>query len=276
LGEIIMHVIDDLPPAHQINWKGGIGYGDIISPMGYAFNYAMRHSCPVDLTFHYEHSADHKHKPEDTETIGDWTNFIYENMDSSDLSHPVVVRNRYNYEWDFEPETDRFPHTGYDDTPLSYHNLRFSRKYEWAENPNSLVIVPSFRNKYLHEGGKKFKDPNPNIWYEAVNYYSKIFPEVHIVDYNTPIQEAVNTICNSAGVLSYHGSAAWLARWLQAPLVMISDKPSWTGNLFPWALVQTAATFQLSNSIIDDFAESIDRIEIIKAQREAYLDLHRL
>ena len=55
-----------------INWKGKIGYGDIISPISYAANMADKNRTDVILRFHWKQSQPEKYKPEDKETIQDW------------------------------------------------------------------------------------------------------------------------------------------------------------------------------------------------------------
>ena len=52
-----------------INWKGKIGYGDIISPISYALNLAEKNSTDVILKFHWPYDSPRKYKPEDRETL---------------------------------------------------------------------------------------------------------------------------------------------------------------------------------------------------------------
>ena len=44
------------------NWKGKIGYGDIISPISYAYNMAEKNSTDVILKFHWKDSKPQKYK----------------------------------------------------------------------------------------------------------------------------------------------------------------------------------------------------------------------
>ena len=48
-----------------INWKGKIGYGDIISPLCYAHNIAQKNCDDVTLHMHWMHKRGEKFKPED-------------------------------------------------------------------------------------------------------------------------------------------------------------------------------------------------------------------
>ena len=38
----------------EIDWKGKIGYGDIVSPICYAHNVAQKNTCDVDLNFYFD------------------------------------------------------------------------------------------------------------------------------------------------------------------------------------------------------------------------------
>ena len=55
-----------------IDWKGKIGYGDVISPICYAMNMAEKNQVDVVLNFHWKEKKPTKYKPEDKETIQDF------------------------------------------------------------------------------------------------------------------------------------------------------------------------------------------------------------
>ena len=63
-----------------INWKGKIGYGDIISPISYALNLAEKNSTDVILRFHWPYDSPKKYKPEDKETIQEWIDITWNYM----------------------------------------------------------------------------------------------------------------------------------------------------------------------------------------------------
>ena len=44
----------------KIDWKGKIGYGDIISPICYAHSMAQKNCCDVELIFHWPHKKGKK------------------------------------------------------------------------------------------------------------------------------------------------------------------------------------------------------------------------
>ena len=37
----------------KIDWKGKIGYGDVVSPICYAHSMAQKNCCDVELIFHW-------------------------------------------------------------------------------------------------------------------------------------------------------------------------------------------------------------------------------
>ena len=53
----------------RIEWKGRIGYGDIISPICYAHVMAQKNHCDVELLFHWSEKKGQKYKPEDAESL---------------------------------------------------------------------------------------------------------------------------------------------------------------------------------------------------------------
>ena len=67
-------------PIHEspivINWKGKIGYGDIVSPICYAHNMAEKNSCDVVLRFHWKQKEKKLYKQQDNEYIQDWVDYI--------------------------------------------------------------------------------------------------------------------------------------------------------------------------------------------------------
>ena len=71
-------VRDNINPL-VINWKGKIGYGDIISPISYAYNIAEKNSTDVILRFHWKDPEPKKFKETDTETIQQWIDITNNN-----------------------------------------------------------------------------------------------------------------------------------------------------------------------------------------------------
>ena len=210
-----------------VNWRGKIGYGDIISPICYAHNQADRLQQQVDLNFFFEHSEGTKFKPTDYENINQRVDYIAKNTTPS--IHGVNVNQTYNTKIDYN-------HTNYSDSPLSYHNLRFS-KTPWTGDSNHIAVVSSLSNKkqfFQYARGKQWKDPLVGKWDQYIKEWSNKY-SIKLVHYETPIHEAVEIINSSQLVIGYHGSAMWLARWLAAPMVVYSNR-AMTKAVFPWCI----------------------------------------
>ena len=220
----------------EIDWKGKIGYGDIVSPICYAHNVAQKNTCDVDLNFYFEHPEGTKFKPEDPETINDRVKFI---ADNHRVTHNFQVNVKQHYEHKMSDN-----HTNYDDrSPL--HNVGFSRTNGWHGAGDFIAVVTTFKNKKQfseYAPGKMWKDPigytpGGNAWTTVLSILSKQGYRIKEVDYGTPISEASKIFQRCKFALGYHGSAMWLARWIGCPLIMFS-KGKLTKGSFPWAHVE--------------------------------------
>lgn len=244
-----------------VNWRGKIGYGDIISPICYAHNQAERLKERVALNFHFEHEKGTKFKSSDSETINQRVDYIAEHTGGS--HYRVDVKQFYNSKIDYN-------HTNYTDSPLSYHNLRFSRN-TWHGNSKHIAIVSTINNKKQfsqYATGKQWKDPLSDKWNNHIQELSKQYT-VELIHYETPIQEACDIINSSRLVIGYHGSAMWLARWLAAPMVIYSKRDI-TKKVFPWCIHNP-----INIEVEKNLYESIKRLDFHKEELKEYLnDIH--
>ena len=67
----------------EINWKGKIGYGDIISPLCYSHVLAVKNGIEVQLNMYWETSKGHLFKEKDSESLDYRQRFLF------DLIEPV-------------------------------------------------------------------------------------------------------------------------------------------------------------------------------------------
>lgn len=241
-----------------IDWKGKIGYGDIVSPICYAYNQADKLDTSIVLNFHWNHSLGTKFKEQDAETINDRVSFIAEHTESSYNS--VTINQYYNSKLDVD-------HTNYSHHPISYHNLRYSKTFRW--NPKEhIAFIPSTNNKKQfadYAPGKAWKDPLSGEWDGYISDISKN-NKVELVHYETPIQEACEILSSSKLVIGYHGSAMWLARWIGAPMVIYSSK-DFTKEVFPWCIHNPKKIQPLF-----DIGKSLELQTDVNRQLERYLD----
>ena len=212
----------------SIDWKGKIGYGDIVSPICYAMNEAERRDDSVFLNFHFSHEDGTKFKDRDAETINDRVDFIWDHTKKprQKVRMMQMMQSRIAHD-----------HTNYNPTneTLPYHNLRFSNTYAWTGTEDHVAVVPSTLNKKQfrdYAPKKAWKDPLVGEWDE---YISGISNKVEQVHYETPIEEACEILSTAKLVIGYHGSAMWLARWIGAPMVIYSHRDI-SQKVFPWCV----------------------------------------
>lgn len=246
-----------------IDWKGKIGYGDIISPICYAHNQADILKEDVVLNFFFEHEKGTKFKKTDAETINARIDYISKNIMPSEYN--VTVNQIYNKKLNYN-------HTNYSDKPLSYHNLRFA-KNTWNGNKNHIAIVSSINNKKQfseYATRKQWKDPLAGIWETYIKDLSSKY-SIKLIHYETPIEDAAEIISSSKIVIGYHGSLMWLARWLSAPMIVYS-KSDISKLVFPWCIHNP------TDIDIDNQQEmSLYHLEYHKRELRKYVEsLHRI
>lgn len=210
----------------EVLWKVKIGYGDILSPLCYSHNECVRRNEPVNLIYLFEQNERHKYKKQDSETLSERIDFLNRNTDKSDLMHPLYVEKDYNIRM-----PDSFDHKNYKDENTSLHNLRFSDTYRWTGEGDHIAMITSIRNKHPFSGASKWKDPHQGEWCDIIHNTRN----VKLVHYETPIEQSCEIISTARFAITYHGSAAWLCKWIGVPMIVVSRKPDWSRTVFPWA-----------------------------------------
>jgi hypothetical protein len=233
-------VQDNFSPL-VINWKGKIGYGDIISPISYAMNMAEKNSTDVILRFHWPQKEPIKYKETDTETIQQWIDCTF-NL----LTKPVFYGLRIEHVYDSKL---KYNHDNYDAKDMELHNLRFTThgigdydnaRVDW----NKIVMVTSMKHKQLlheYDKNKAWKDPlaqTPSgyAWPRVGELIKKRGWDLKHVHYETPMQKVIKEMLTSRCVIGYHGAHMWIARMLGLPMIIFS-KGNITKKAFPWAIV---------------------------------------
>ena len=99
-------------------------------------------------------------------------------------------------------------------------------------------------------------------------------------NYTDSVQDVVDKYRKAFLAVGYHGSTAWIARYLGTPMILFSKKKI-TKQAFPWALVKT--TYEKSDmEAINPYevrAKGISRIKELEKQLDLHLNtpnLHRL
>ena len=260
-----------------IEWKGKIGYGDIISPLCYAHNIAQMNCQDVTLHMRWVHKRGEKYKPEDPETIDERFKYLWS------ICKPVAY-HKVHLKQTFYSSID-WNHTNYDDES-PFHNLWWSRLRNQDNNLKYVVMNTTLGHKQSLEdyGGKSkvWKDPVGDDGYKRIE---RIIREqwgmdVYHVNYTNPVREVIDLYRKAFMAVGYHGSTLWAARYIGVPIIAFSQKKI-TKQAFPWALVKSKyddADF-LNIDPYEIRKKAKLRIRQLEQQHEFYINtpnLHRL
>ena len=214
----------------DIQWKGKIGYGDIISPICYAHNVSFKLETPVRLTFRWSHGPVHKIHPSDPEAL--WQRASFFDMLCEKQGTDVTLIHKFDHPLDIN-------HTNYDWNILrndQYHNHWFPKQPHIGGT--NLIVVNSTQGntKSLKEYGKAWKDPVAEYWPDVIQQLTEKY-EVVVVDYRTPVDQLVDLLRKAKGFVGYHGTAAWPAKFMKVPSVLFTDGGKLSRNAFPDAYI---------------------------------------
>lgn len=266
-----------------IDWKGKIGYGDIISPICYAYNMAEKNATDVVLNFHWPTDGPTKYKDQDAETIIDWCNYIVNHT-----VKPAFWDVKVNHIWNSKLP---YNHSNYDDVKMSLHNLRFSNfgMHDYRNDHTrykELVFVTTTKHKQSideYDKNKVWKDPlgatpGGHAWPRVADICAKRGWKIHHIHYETPINQCVKKLMSARAVIGYHGAHMWLARWLGKPMIIFS-KGNITTKAFPWAVRYEYWTDFVPETIEEQIQMSVLKREETINELQYYLtnsNVHRL
>lgn len=257
----------------QFDWKGKIGYGDIISPLCYAHALAQRNCDDVHFTMHWKHKRGEKFKDEDPETLDVRFKHLFK------IARPITY-HKVTYSQHFGTNMD-YNHSNYDDKE-SFHNLWWSKIGNVDSNRNTVVFNTTATHKEQfkdYDTGKQWKDPvGLKGWQQCADIVREEWGlNVDYVDYTTPIMDAVDIYKKCFLAVGYHGSSMWLARYLGCPMLIYSTKPI-TRKAFPWATVRGKFDITQFRETNPDFVRKQSRNKLIevKKQYETFLNTPNL
>ena len=224
-----------------VNWKGKVGYGDIVSPICYAHNVSSQLDTKVKLVFHWPHDSSFKQYDDDPETLMERASFIYERC----VKANVVVEHRYN---SLLPKN--FHHDNYEYVD-GLHNYWYSTERNIGYTEEVVVCGTHLNHVTMEQYGKTWKDPLGEQQWAAFTERLKNNFDVQEVSYRTPIDQLFRIIRRAKVFIGYHGSAAWAARFVQIPMVVFTNRAGLTGSSFNHAALKT--------NVEDDFEGNLDR-----------------
>jgi len=250
----------------DIQWKGKIGYGDVVSPICYAHNVSFKLQTSVNLTFRWAqgpHQTIEQSDPEPLWVRADFINKLCRKQGTNvnvihSFNHPLDI-NHTNYDWDVVSRD-------------VYHNYWMPVKTHKTEH-NTIVVNSTLRNAMtLKQYGKGWKDPLEGLWGEVIEQLSKTYI-VRVVDYSTPIKKLIELLQSSRGFIGYHGAAAWPAKFMHTPSILFANGGKLTQNGFPYAHIEK--TKYALNSVLQNpeeyFARSENSIEIFTEMYPEYV-----
>lgn len=214
----------------DIQWKGKIGYGDIVSPICYAHNVSFKLNIPVSLTFRWDWGHGRKIHPSDPEQLWVRANYIfnkaYKKNTQVTLTHKFknpLDCNHIGYVWN-EVSDDKF------------HN--FWPSIIKRNVTRNLIVINSTEGNIvsLKKYGKSWKDPVAEKWSELIETLRRNY-EIVIVDYRTTIQDLCNVLSQAEAFIGYHGTAAWIAKFLETPSIIYSNGGTLSKNAFHSAII---------------------------------------
>lgn len=225
-----------------IDWDCKPGYGDIISPICYAANQAEEQNTDVKLIFHFKNRGEYTRHHEES----DCTDFLEDRIRFIE-KYTQPKSGSLQIEFAYHSNLGR-PHTNYPESPKKtskWHNFRLAdERIRWGscqKRISDIVTIVSPTNNHdlnVPEGKLWKQTPVSNTigWHEFENQICEQarYP-IAVVDYKTHLEDLVSVMRRSYFVFSYHGSAAWVARWLGCPMAVMSMKQDWSEWNFPYS-----------------------------------------
>lgn len=214
-----------------VDWFRKSGYNDYLSPICYVHNQARKHKKDVHLNFVYQYCEGVREEMEhpDSEAVETRIQYLFDNTFKADIECSVTIGFEYN-------KTVSQSHVNYYDEDNRYHNYRMSSSdVRWEGGSDHIVVIGTSNNllKFKDYAQQKvWKDPIGDRWGELVSELSS----AQVVDYTTPIEEAVKALRTAKMVIGYHGGPMHLARWMGVPGIVVSGSKNtsraWMPNFY--------------------------------------------
>lgn len=204
----------------KIEWRGGIGYGDFVTGLGYASNCTIKYNVDVDFIIHWDHNETYKPNPNDPETILERCQYVYELFCNKRMSLTQITNSKPNFR--FINQFHEFdPVHGMYNLPLEHKNKKYI--VMWTSLNNTVPV-------------KKFKDPlSKNDWLMVKDIVKDFGYDVIDIDYRTPIADVIDLCQNSAGGIGYDGSIHQIFKLIQKPIILFCERTELNKLLLPWA-----------------------------------------
>lgn len=206
----------------NLEWQGGIGYGDIVGPISYAYNLSYQLKEKVNLNLHWKTPIEYLYSDNTPEPLYKQAEFINDMCEKSgtDVSLNFVFDSNYT-----ERFNNYYQEAYYEDP--KHNEWIVSNQFKHNPVKNKVVVNSTLENiesfKTYSDQRKKWKDEQKEDWVPLIQNLKNSGYEVVEVGYRTPIKECVEHIRTAEVFLGYHGATLWLARLIGIPSLAASN-----------------------------------------------------
>lgn len=220
-----------------IEWRGGIGYGDFVTGLGYAHNCALKYQTNIDFKIHWDHDTEYKPNKNDPETILERCQYIYNLFDNNRVSLSQITNSKPSFR--FINQFHEFnPLHGMHQLPLPVNQEKYV--VMWSSITNTTPVA-KFKDPLTKKEWKMTKDIIKDFEYNVVE-----------VDYRTPVTEVITLCKNAVGGVGYDGSIHQIFKLIQKPVILFCERTSLNELLLPWATqYKTFADFFSQDVLFD-------------------------
>lgn len=198
-----------------LNWGMSPGMGDVMNALNCAYRWAEEFDSSLLLNLHWPHDKDHKHHPEDPETIIERTDYIKDfyipsNVEVNHITpgNPKYQLKEYRFDW-FKPRKHRH-----------VNSWGFKPETYLPTQENKIVI---WRPIFNAETPRFWKRSIPNSeWELLINYFKTIGYEIVELCYRTPISEVTYHINTCDFIICYDGMWHYIAKNFYKPMFIAS------------------------------------------------------
>jgi len=207
----------------NLEWRGGIGYGDIIGPISYAHNLSYQLKERVHLNLHWKTSKDYIYSDNTPERLHEQAEFIHNMCEKSGTE----VSLDFIFNSDYEERFNNYYLSAILDDP-KHNEWLVSERFKHTPIKNKIAINSTLENieplREYTEYDKEWKDAQKEDWVPLIQNLKSVGYDVVEVGYRTPINECVEHIRTAEVFLGYHGSTLWLAKLIGIPCLAAAEK----------------------------------------------------
>lgn len=240
-----------------INWSANYdsGYGDLLSPLCYAYNLSEINQETITLRFNWLYT-----KKKNAFNYPDYKiNFLCKKFNIKN----ILIEHFYEQSENHKNINDTLKYVG---ALNPMHNVWFPISYSNI-TPKYNVVCSNINNlqtfNFYASGLRKWKETlSVEQWKDLIEQ-----PNTIHIDYRTPISEAVDILYNCKFFIGYHGSCSWLARFLGLPMKILSNNEQLTRFSFPWSLEQDEPI---------DYDKALFKMNECRKQRDEYINNLRI